>query len=347
MAELQQLINSIQTTQGEDLDNKRHTHDIMQMSADMVQMSSARRSPTTFIRERKASVKKCVVSPPEGAVSASNNLQLTGTLDCVQQQLKDARALPDSDQIKVIDQVIEAVIEAHMSTCNYTADKVAEGKKKYESSGYATRAVNMAKHSMEMMKGGLEPSKMWAQMVKQMEPVMVRIITFAKKVPGFSELSNHDQVELIRQGSFEVVLSRYSRLFEETSMFLPTMDVKLPRSMVKHMPMGSFFEEQFKFCGVFNPLALEDGELALLSAVMLMCPEREGLDDHKTVFQLQGLFLQALYTYMKRLRPDNYNEMFIAAVNSLPLMEEVNDLHTEMLQSSNIQTPQLHRDVFL
>lgn len=271
----------------------------------------------------------------------------TGSMQCIEEQLADARALPDAQQLKVIDQIIECVIDAHMATCNYTSEKVAAGKEKYNSSSYATCAVNMAKQSMNMLKGGITPSKIWAQMVQEMQPVLTRVINFCKRIPGFNELSQADQIELIKQGSFEVVLARYTRLFDEHSMFVPTMDVKMPRTMCKCLPMGSFFEEQFKFAQVFNPLALEDGEIALLTAIMIMCPERENLNDHKKVYQLQGLLLQALYTYMKRLRPDNYNEMFTATVNTLPLMEEINDLHTLLLRASHQEIPQLRKDIFL
>ena len=41
----------------------------------------------------------------------------------------------------------------------------------------------------------------------------------------------------------------------------------------------------------------------LLTGIPFYVADRENLDDHKTVQQLQGLFLQSLYQYMKRLRP--------------------------------------------
>jgi len=42
--------------------------------------------------------------------------------------------------------------------------------------------------------------------------------------------------------------------------------------MIKLMPMGDFFFEQFKFADKFNVLQLTDPELALLSAVMILNP---------------------------------------------------------------------------
>jgi len=36
------------------------------------------------------------------------------------------------------------------------------------------------------------------------------------------------------------------------------------------MPMGDFFEVQCKFADVFNPLKLTDGEVGLLTGVLIM-----------------------------------------------------------------------------
>lgn len=42
--------------------------------------------------------------------------------------------------------------------------------------------------------------------------------------------------------------------------------------MIKLMPLGDFFEEQYKFADVFNELKLSDPETGLLSAIMLLNP---------------------------------------------------------------------------
>jgi len=46
---------------------------------------------------------------------------------------------------------------------------------------------------------------------------------------GFSELCQDDQIKLIKQGSFEVILARYTPLFTDDGMFVPDMSVKVPR----------------------------------------------------------------------------------------------------------------------
>ena len=46
----------------------------------------------------------------------------------------------------------------------------------------------------------------------------------------------------------------------------------LCRPMVKLMPMGDFWEEQWTFADVFNVLELNDAEVGLLTDIMIMNP---------------------------------------------------------------------------
>jgi len=45
---------------------------------------------------------------------------------------------------------------------------------------------------------------------------------------GFSELCQDDQIKLIKQGSFEVILARYVPLFTDKGMFVPDMTFRVP-----------------------------------------------------------------------------------------------------------------------
>ena len=44
------------------------------------------------------------------------------------------------------------------------------------------------------------------------------------------------------------------------------------RRMLHLLPMGDFFEQQFKFAEIFNRLHLDDGEIGLMTAVMILNP---------------------------------------------------------------------------
>jgi hypothetical protein len=62
---------------------------------------------------------------------------------------------------------------------------------------------------------------------------MNALITMLKRTclffVGFSELCQDDQIKLIKQGSFEVILARYVPLFTEHGMFVPDMTIRVPQ----------------------------------------------------------------------------------------------------------------------
>lgn len=66
--------------------------------------------------------------PPEEALLAPK-LELS---DSIQTLIQEAMIPPTGERQDLITQVVETVTEAHLNTCNYTSDKVAEGMAKYK-----------------------------------------------------------------------------------------------------------------------------------------------------------------------------------------------------------------------
>lgn len=73
--------------------------------------------------------------------------------------------------------------------------------------------------------------KAWKKFVENMVPAIERVVHFCKFLPGFKDLCQQDQIKLIKQGSFEVVMVRYLPLVDYKSelMFDPDMDYKITR----------------------------------------------------------------------------------------------------------------------
>ena len=44
----------------------------------------------------------------------------------------------------------------------------------------------------------------WAEFSQSFTPAVREVVEFAKKIPGFRDLSQHDQVSLLKAGTFEV-----------------------------------------------------------------------------------------------------------------------------------------------
>jgi len=52
-------------------------------------------------------------------------------------------------------------------------------------------------------------------------------------VAGFADLDEEDRLTLFKQGSFEVIMTRYTQLLTSEGMFTPDMTVLIPRSVSK------------------------------------------------------------------------------------------------------------------
>ncbi|ELU11613.1 hypothetical protein CAPTEDRAFT_227484 [Capitella teleta] len=289
---------------------------------------------------------------------------------------------------ELISQVVDTILEAHLNTCKYTSEKVAAGILRHHriQAKLAECGIDMSKmmssgmDMTKMMTGEMDMDKMmqmskmmnsqkdsaaenmdakkapdsehmWGQFVQNMVPVITRVVKFCKRLPGFTELCQGDQIKLIKQGSFEVVLARYTALFEEDGMFIPSMEMKIPRAMVRLMPMGDFFEQQFIFARTFNQFKLTDKEIGLLTAVMIMNPDRHGLTNRRAVSKLAGLFIQCLYDSIVQHRPEGGGDvLFIQAMATLPEIQHINEAHSKqinnMKMSSSLEFPKLHDEIY-
>ncbi|CAD5115280.1 DgyrCDS4273 [Dimorphilus gyrociliatus] len=301
-------------------------------------------------------------APSEDYVPRTNPI----TEDTIQNFLAEARSPPmEEDRIAVIDRIIADIKEAQLQTCRYTTAKVLEGLRKYEQAhahepaGASTHQIKLEQDSTGFSQ--FNPSeiplpcmKAWKKFVENMVPAIERVVHFCKFLPGFKDLCQQDQIKLIKQGSFEVVMIRYLPLVDHNSelMFDPDMDYKITRQVIRKMPMGTLMEKMFDFAKIWNPLNLDDAEMGLISAILMVNPYRIDVVNRKQVHRLQGVYLQSLYKYLLTFRPNTYENQLEAMVRTIPDLSSINEHHAKSLNSmmpgANMSQnlPDLHTEIF-
>ncbi|XP_064604169.1 probable nuclear hormone receptor HR3 isoform X2 [Liolophura sinensis] len=256
--------------------------------------------------------------------------------------LQFVKKTPTEMRKQLIDQVTNTIVEAHMSTCRVTHEAVEKAVKR--SARLASTGRDRTNDSMSM----------WQQFVKNMVPEITSVVKFCKRLPGFTEIDQDDQIRLIKQGSFECLLCRFSMLVDSDSyeMLDPDMTIRCTREVVRAMPMGDFFEEFFVLAELFNPLKLTDGEIGIFTALLAMCPERQELINVKTVTKIQALFFQALFFLMRKNHADAEG-LFCQLLNTIPTLKQINEQHCMALNSIKMRSPKkaedfppLHQEVF-
>ncbi|KAL1376219.1 hypothetical protein pipiens_017021, partial [Culex pipiens pipiens] len=119
--------------------------------------------------------------------------------------------LPDSmtfstPELSIYD-IIQCVAQAHRGHCTYTTELVKELNR--------VSLVNYSeKHDLIYQSlDTVEDQRvwLWQQYALRMTPSVQRIVEFAKRVPGFGEFLQDDQLILIKLGFFEVWLSHAAK----------------------------------------------------------------------------------------------------------------------------------------
>uniref|UniRef100_A0A0B7BFJ7 NR LBD domain-containing protein n=1 Tax=Arion vulgaris TaxID=1028688 RepID=A0A0B7BFJ7_9EUPU len=260
--------------------------------------------------------------------------------------LSEVQESPSVSRQLLVDQVTDAIVQAHLTTTVNTYASVAE----------ANERIQREIHEMpDCYSHSVNANNLWQHFIAAMLPEITKVINFCTKLPGFPEVALEDKIHLIKQGCFEVMVTRFCILVDHVKeeMFDPTLMMKAPRHIVQDTPMGEFLDQFFTVASQFNPLGLTDGEIGLFTAVLMLCPDREGLMNRSTVNVIQQLFLQSLYLLLKQNHSDA-DQTLSTLINMVPTLHKINEDHLKFLKMIKMKSPTefekkfppLHKELF-
>ncbi|XP_015745355.1 nuclear receptor subfamily 1 group D member 2 [Python bivittatus] len=181
----------------------------------------------------------------------------------------------------------------------------------------------------------VDPNKsgqeVWEEFSMSFTPAVKEVVEFAKRVPGFQDLSQHDQVNLLKAGTFEVLMVRFASLFDakdRTVTFLSGKKYSLDD--LRTMGAGDLLNSMFEFSEKLNALNLSDEEMSLFTAVVLVSAERSGIENVNSVEALQETLIRALKTLITKNHP-NEASVFTKLLLKLPDLRSLNNMHSEEL----------------
>ncbi|KAK7167372.1 hypothetical protein R3I94_001689 [Phoxinus phoxinus] len=180
------------------------------------------------------------------------------------------------------------------------------------------------------------PQEIWEDFSLSFTPAVREVVEFAKHIPGFSTLSQNDQVTLLKAGTFEVLMVRFSSLFnvkEKTVTFISGATYRL--EALKSMGMGDLLGTMFDFSEKLNALELSAEELGLFTAVVLVSADRSGTENVNSVEMLQESLIRALRTLVSKRAPCDASR-FTKLLLKLPDLRTLNNMHSEKLLSFRI-----------
>lgn len=125
--------------------------------------------------------------------------------------------------------------------------------------------------------GTLEEYKisLWQEYALLINPSIKQVVEFAKQVPGFLALNQLDQLLLIKSGFFEIWLVTIAGMFNCADNTLTFSDgTYIDRQQLDTMFDKNFSTIAFNFSISFNQLCLDDTEIGLVSAIILLQPSK-------------------------------------------------------------------------
>nr|XP_020633725.1 nuclear receptor subfamily 1 group D member 1-like isoform X1 [Pogona vitticeps] len=202
--------------------------------------------------------------------------------------------------------------------------------------GTTSRGIACPLNATPYCSNGKTSQQVWEEFSQCFTPAVKEVVEFAKSIPGFQSLCQQDQVMLLKAGTFQVLMVRFSSLFspkEKVVTFLSGETYSL--CSLRTMGMGSLLDAMFEFSEKLSSLALDAQEMALFMAVVLVSADRSGISDVDAVELLQETLIRALRTLVTKKHPDD-STLFPKLLLRLPDLRTLNNQHSEKLLAFRI-----------
>ncbi|XP_046555477.1 retinoic acid receptor alpha-A-like isoform X2 [Haliotis rubra] len=146
---------------------------------------------------------------------------------------------------------------------------------------------------------------LWERISELSSDGIVKIVDFAKKLPGFSSLSQSDQITLLKAACLEIMILRLSARYDADLDSMVFMNgVTLNKDQLQQGGFGNLTGTIFSFAASLKAMSTDETEFAILSAICLISGDRSGLQDTEKIEQMQEPLLEALKHYTRSRRQE-------------------------------------------
>ncbi|KAK1806890.1 hypothetical protein P4O66_005374 [Electrophorus voltai] len=239
-----------------------------------------------------------------------------------------------------LDRITQNIIKSHLETCQYTVEELQQ--------------LAWQTHSYEEVKMYQSKSRevLWQQCAIQITHAIQYVVEFAKRITGFMELCQNDQILLLKSGCLEVVLVRMCRAFNPLNNTVLFEGKYGGMQMFRALGCDDLVGAVFDFAKSLCALQLTEEEIALFSAAVLVSTDRPWLMEPRKVQKLQEKIYFALQHIMQKNHMDE--DALAKLIGRIPTLAALCTLHTEELQAFqqlhpetvSVLFPPLYKELF-
>ncbi|XP_063770885.1 nuclear receptor ROR-beta-like isoform X3 [Pseudophryne corroboree] len=238
-----------------------------------------------------------------------------------------------------IDCASQNIIRSHLDTCQYTSEELSR--------------MTWSVHSQEDVRRlQSKPCEvMWQICAIHISNAIQYVVEFAKRLDGFMELCQNDQIVLLKSGCLEVLLIRMTRVFNPSNSTVLFEGKFGGNQMFRSLGCDDLVSTIFDLGRALCNLDLSDKEIALFSAAVLMSPDRPWLTESNKVQKLQDRIFLALQKELQKRHCGD--DLLTKLISKLPLMKTICNLHFDKLEFFRLfhpdtanTFPPLYKEVF-
>ncbi|XP_021121616.1 nuclear receptor ROR-gamma isoform X3 [Heterocephalus glaber] len=220
--------------------------------------------------------------------------------------------------LKETEHLVQNVCKSYRETCQLRLEDLLRQRtnlfSREEVTSYQRKAGPYGEY-----RGALPPQsewEMWERCAHRLTEAIQHVVEFAKRLSGFMELCQNDQIILLKAGAMEVVLVRMCRAYNadnHTVFFEGCSEL-----------IGSIFD----FSHSLSALRLSEDEIALYTALVLINANRPGLQEKRKVEQLQCSLELAFHHHLCR----THRQGILARLPPKGKLRSLCSQHVEKLQ---------------
>ncbi|KAG7469489.1 hypothetical protein MATL_G00129370 [Megalops atlanticus] len=216
-----------------------------------------------------------------------------------------------------IEEVCASIVHSHRETSQYRVEDLQALRWKLfsreEIHAYQSKSVD----------------EMWQHCALRLTEAVQYVVEFAKRIPGFRQLCQNDQIVLLKSGSMELVLVRMSRMFntENSTVFF---DGKFAgKELFKSLACNDLITAAFDLAHNLCALRLNEQQVALFSALVLINADRPCLEERGRVERVRKEVELALSHTLHR---DNQEGLLHKLYQKVAVLKSICSLHIEKLR---------------
>ncbi|XP_044006359.1 ecdysone receptor-like [Aphidius gifuensis] len=187
---------------------------------------------------------------------------------------------------------------------------------------------------------GDDPSDAEFRHIIEMTRLTVQLVVeFAKNLEGFDKLLREDQITLLKACSSEVMMLRMARKYDvQTDSIVFANNQPYTKESYNFAGLGDDIESLLRFCRYMDSMKVNNGEYALLTAIVTFS-ERPGVLEGWKVKKIQEVYMATLKAYVNsRIDPDN-DIRYANLLSVLTVLRSLGDQNKNTLKPKNEKLP--------